>query len=135
MFWRLSLLPAGCWRHPAPKGESRAATPRSSTLKCRVIHGYSVIATTRELSAVLPGFVRYGIGWETSTSNGSRQANRNVTGDDGVKASQLLVARVETERGIGLGDRQTAEKLIKMNVPGVNRIVFTTSSGQTVIAE
>ena len=29
--------------------------------------GYSVIATTRELSAVLPGFVRYGIGWETST--------------------------------------------------------------------
>lgn len=104
--------------------------------------GYSVIATTRELSSVLPGFVRYGIGWETSTSNGrlgepssDGDGTGDVTGDDGAKASQLLVARVETEHGIGLSDRQTAEKLIKMNVPGVNRIVFTTSSGQTVIAE
>lgn len=100
--------------------------------------GYSVIATTRELSSVLPGFVRYGIGWETSTSNGrlgEPASGVNGTGDDGAKASQLLVARVETEHGIGLSDRQTAEKLIKMNVPGVNRIVFTTSSGQTVIAE
>lgn len=104
--------------------------------------GYSVIATTRELSSVLPGFVRYGIGWETSTSNGKLgepvsdgDGTDDVTGDGGAKASQLLVARVETEHGIGLSDRQTAEKLIKTNVPGVNRIVFTTSSGQTVIAE
>lgn len=32
------MLPAGCWRHPALQSESRAATPRSSALKCRVIH-------------------------------------------------------------------------------------------------
>lgn len=40
--------------------------------------GYSVIATTRELSSVLPGFVRYGIGWETSTSNGIGSANPHL---------------------------------------------------------
>ena len=32
------MLPAGCWRHPALQSESRAETPRSLALKCRVIH-------------------------------------------------------------------------------------------------
>ena len=32
------MLPAGCWRHPAPQGKSRAETPRSSIFQYRVIH-------------------------------------------------------------------------------------------------
>lgn len=112
--------------------------------------GYSVIETTKELSAVLPGFVKYSVGAETSTANDAGNNNSNsedstqgtvsdeaTTGNNSYEATatQLLVARVETERGLGKSDRQTAERLIKMNVPGIDRIVFTTGSGQTIIAE
>lgn len=110
--------------------------------------GYSVIETTKELSAVLPGFVKYSIGSETSTKsdkgiNNDNSDNETIVSDessggstsDGTTATQLLVARVETENGLGKSDRQTAEKLIKMNVPGIDRIVFTTGSGETIVSE
>lgn len=110
--------------------------------------GYSVIETTKELSAVLPGFVKYSIGSETSTENDSGIDNDNsgnetiVSNESGggstsgdTTAVQLLVARVETENGLGKSDRQTAEKLIKMNVPGIDQIVFTTGSGETIVTE
>ena len=52
-----------------------------------------------------------------------------------IAAPEILGNLIQKLYDFGLSDRQTAEKLIKMNVPGVNLIVFTTSSGQTVIAE
>ena len=81
-----------------------------------VTDGYGVTETTRELSAVLPGFRDYSVAVETSIANG--------TGHGEVKRE--TVAHVVTSKPVDAHDRRVARKLIKLNVPELDRVEFDT---------
>ena len=76
--------------------------------------GYGVAETTRELQAILPGFENYTVGVDVSSGSG----------DDGAVTRQT-VARVATDEPLDAHERETAEKLIRLNVPQLDRVEFT----------
>ena len=88
-----------------------------------VSDGYGVTETSRELSAILPGFKDYSVNVETSatgnkTSSGSSR-NEHV--------KRETVARVTTAERLNDHDRKAARKLIKLNVPELDRVEFAVS--------
>ena len=81
-----------------------------------VTDGYGVTETTRELSAVLPGFRDYSVAVETSVARGSGHG----------KVKREIVAHVVTSDRLDEHDRRVARKLIKLNVPELDRVEFDT---------
>ena len=85
--------------------------------------GYGVVQTTRELAAVLPGLEDYSVGSEVSA---------NMTGgatDGGAgSATREVVARVATQRELSDAEKETARKLIRLNVPELTRVEFSSAS-------
>ena len=85
--------------------------------------GYGVVQTTRELAAVLPGLEDYSVGSEVSA---------NMTGgatDGGAgSATREVVARVATQRELSDAEKETARRLIRLNVPGLTRVEFSSAS-------
>ena len=79
-----------------------------------VSDGYGVTETTRELSAVLPGFEDYTVAVETSATQGSE---RGVV-------KRETVAHVITSERLDTHDRRVARKLIALNVPELDRVEF-----------
>lgn len=77
--------------------------------------GYGVTETTRELQAILPGFEGYTVGVDVSSTSG----------DEGY-VERETVARVTTSEPLDEHSRETAEKLIRLNVPQLDRVEFTT---------
>lgn len=77
--------------------------------------GYGVSKTTRELAAVAPGFARYAVDVEVSASGQGGTATREV------------VARVTSDEVLDERDRATAERLIRLNVPALDRVEFVVS--------
>lgn len=77
--------------------------------------GYGVSETTRELAAVVPGFARYAVDVEVSA------------GDQGKTATREVVARVTSDAELDERDRATAERLIRLNVPALDRVEFVVS--------
>ncbi len=77
--------------------------------------GYGVSETTRELAAVVPGFAHYAVDVEVSAS-----------GHDGA-ATREVVARVTSDDVLDERDRATAERLIRLNVPALDRVEFVVS--------
>lgn len=76
--------------------------------------GYGVTQTTRELAAVLPGFEGYSVGPE-------------VSADEKGSAVREVVARVTTGGELSDADKDTARRLIRLNVPELDRVEFSTS--------
>ena len=81
-----------------------------------ITDAYGVAETTRELAAVVPGFEDYAVGVETSLAKGSAQES----------AKREVVARVTTETELDSRDRETAKRLISLNVPELDRVEFAT---------
>ena len=77
--------------------------------------GYGVSETTRELAAVVPGFAHYAVDVEVSASGQDETATREV------------VARVTSSAELDERDRATAERLIRLNVPALDRVEFVVS--------
>ena len=77
--------------------------------------GYGVSETTRELAAVVPGFAHYAVDVEVSA------------GDQGKTATREVVARVTSDAELDERDRATAERLIRLNVPALDRVEFVVS--------
>lgn len=78
---------------------------------------YGAAETARELAVVCPGFQKYTVGMEaTNTTDGN---------EDGPK----LTARVTTKKELNAHERTTAEKLIRLDVPELDRVEFTTEVG------
>ena len=65
---------------------------------------------------MVPGFEDYTVGVETSLANDGSQ--------DGTKRE--VVARVTTEAALDSRDRETAKRLISLNVPELDRVEFAT---------
>ena len=81
-----------------------------------ITDAYGVAETTRELTAVVPGFEDYTVGVETSlASDGSQEGTKRE-----------IIARVTTEAELDRRDRETAERLISLNVPELDRVEFIT---------
>ena len=76
--------------------------------------GYGVTETTRELSAVLPGFMDYTVAVETSATEGDKEG----------LVERQTVAHVTTSEALGEHDRRVARKLIDLNVPELDRVEF-----------
>ena len=76
--------------------------------------GYGVTETTRELSAVLPGFKDYTVAVETSAAEGEEEG----------MVEREIVAHVTTSETLGEHDRRVARKLIDLNVPELDRVEF-----------
>ncbi len=83
--------------------------------------GYGVTQTTRELAAVLPGFEGYSVGSEVSTS-GAGVATDVAAGS----VTRETVARVTTTDELDEGEKETARRLIRLNVPSLTRVEFVT---------
>ena len=81
--------------------------------------GYGVTQTTRELAAVLPGFEDYSVGSEVSASSGD-----GATGVAAGTVTRETVARVTTASELDEDEKETARKLIRLNVPGLTRVEF-----------
>ena len=81
-----------------------------------VTDGYGMTETTRELSAVLPGFENYSFAVETSAARGTKRG----------AVEREIVAHVVTERPLDTHDRNVARKLIVLSVPELDRIEFDT---------
>ena len=81
-----------------------------------VTDGYGVTETTRELSAVLPGFKDYSVAVETSVARGSGHG----------EVKREIVAHVVTGKRLDEHDRNVARKLIGLNVPELDRVEFDT---------
>ena len=79
--------------------------------------GYGVMETTRELKAILPGFESYSVGVDVSSDG---MANPQVTRD--------TVAHVVTDGSLDERSRETTERLIRLNVPQLDRVEFTTQA-------
>ena len=79
-----------------------------------VTDGYGVTETTRELSAVLPGFEDYSVAVETSAVRGTKRG----------AVKREIVAHVVTSRALDAHDRRVTRKLIALNVPELDRIAF-----------
>lgn len=78
---------------------------------------YGTAETARELAVVCPGFQKYTVGMEVT----------NTT--DGNEDEPKLTARVTTKKELNAHERTTAEKLIRLDVPELDRIEFTTEVG------
>ena len=81
-----------------------------------ITDAYGVAETTRELAAVVPGFEDYAVGVETPLAKGSAQES----------AKREVVARVTTKTKLDSRDRETAKRLISLNVPELDRVEFAT---------
>lgn len=75
---------------------------------------YDAAETARELAVVCPGFQKYTVGMEAT----------NTT--DGNEDEPKLTARVTTKKELNAHERTTAEKLIRLDVPELDRVEFTT---------
>lgn len=85
--------------------------------------GYGVAETTRELAAALHGFERYSVDVEVSADG----ATGDGAASDGAArgaATRQVVARVTCKIELDDRSRQTAENLIRLNVPGLDRVDF-----------
>lgn len=78
---------------------------------------YGTAETARELAVVCPGFQKYTVGMEVT----------NTT--DGNEDEPKLTARVKTKKELNAHERTTAEKLIRLDVPELDRVEFTTEVG------
>ena len=78
---------------------------------------YGTAETARELAVVCPGFQKYTVGMEVT----------NTT--DGNEDEPKLTARVTTKKELNALERTTAEKLIRLDVPELDRVDFTTEVG------
>ena len=78
---------------------------------------YDAAETARELAVVCPGFQKYTVGMEVT----------NTT--DGNEDEPKLTARVTTKKELNSHERTTAEKLIRLDVPELDRVEFTTEVG------
>lgn len=78
---------------------------------------YGAAETARELAVVCPGFQKYTVGMEVT----------NTT--DGNEDEPKLTARVTTKKELNSHERTTAEKLIRLDVPELDRVEFTTEVG------
>lgn len=78
---------------------------------------YDAAETARELAVVCPGFQKYTVGMEVT----------NTT--DGNEDEPKLTARVTTKKELNAHKRTTAEKLIRLDVPELDRVEFTTEVG------
>ena len=78
---------------------------------------YGAAETARELAVVCPGFQKYTVGMEVT----------NTT--DGNEDEPKLTARVTTKKELNAHERTTAEKLIRLDVPELDRVEFTTGVG------
>ena len=78
---------------------------------------YGAAETARELAVVCPGFQKYTVGMEVT----------NTT--DGNEDEPKLTARVTTKKELNALERTTAEKLIRLDVPELDRVDFTTEVG------
>lgn len=78
---------------------------------------YGAAETARELAVVCPGFQKYTVGMEAT----------NTT--DGNEDEPKLTARVTTKKELNAHERTTAEKLIRLDVPELDRVEFTTEVG------
>lgn len=78
---------------------------------------YGTAETARELAVVCPGFQKYTVGMEVT----------NTT--DGNEDEPKLTARVTTKKELNALERTTAEKLIRLDVPKLDRVEFTTEVG------
>lgn len=78
---------------------------------------YGTAETARELAVVCPGFQKYTVGMEAT----------NTT--DGNEDEPKLTARVTTKKELNAHERTTAEKLIRLDVPELDRVEFTTEVG------
>ena len=90
-------------------------TNRILSAEAGIEDGYGVSETTRELAAVVPGFARYAVDVEVSA------------GDQGKTATREVVARVTSDAELDERDRATAERLIRLNVPALDRVEFVVS--------
>ena len=79
--------------------------------------GYGVMETTRELQAILPDFESYSVGVDVSSND---EANSQVTRE--------IVAHVVTDDSLDERSRETAERLIRLNVPQLDRVEFTSQT-------
>ena len=75
--------------------------------------GYGVVETTRELAAVLPDFKDYSVGIDVAANSNGTQGKREI------------VAHVTTGTPLDTSEKATAEKLIRLNVSQLDRVVFT----------
>lgn len=78
---------------------------------------YGTAETARELAVVCPGFQKYTVGMEVT----------NTT--DGNEDEPKLTARVTTKKELNAHERTTAEKLIRLDIPELDRVEFTTEVG------
>lgn len=78
---------------------------------------YDAAETARELAVVCPGFQKYTVGMEVT----------NTT--DGNEDEPKLTARVTTKKELNAHERTTAEKLIRLDVPELDRVEFTAEVG------
>lgn len=78
---------------------------------------YGAAETARELAVVCPGFQKYTVGMEAT----------NTT--DGNEDEPKLTARVTTKKELNAHERTTAEKLIRLDVPELDHVEFTTEVG------
>lgn len=78
---------------------------------------YDAAETARELAVMCPGFQKYTVGMEVT----------NTT--DGNEDEPKLTARVTTKKELNAHERTTAEKLIRLDVPELDRVEFTTEVG------
>lgn len=78
---------------------------------------YDAAETARELAVVCPGFQKYTVDMEVT----------NTT--DGNEDEPKLTARVTTKKELNAHERTTAEKLIRLDVPELDRVEFTTEVG------
>ncbi len=78
---------------------------------------YGTAETARELAVVCPGFQKYTVGMEVT----------NTT--DGNEDEPKLTARVTTKKELNAHERTTAEKLIRLDVPELDHVEFTTEVG------
>ena len=78
---------------------------------------YDAAETARELAVVCPGYQKYTVGMEVT----------NTT--DGNEDEPKLTARVTTKKELNAHERTTAEKLIRLDVPELDRVEFTTEVG------
>lgn len=77
---------------------------------------YGAAETARELAVVCPGFLEYTVGMEATNAIGSNEDEPKLT------------ARVTTKKELSAHDRTTAEELIRLDVPELDRIEFTTKA-------
>lgn len=77
---------------------------------------YGASQTAQELAVVCPGFEEYTVGTETSV------------GADGGASRTELIAHVSTGVALDDEDRKVAEKLIRLDVPDLDRVEFSVAA-------